>query len=119
MDIKEKINQNKFEIPSTVAEQKDIRFSEYDSIFSVIEEESIFESIEPDDTVVVLALYGKMYELNLLGTLIWEGLKNKFTFEEILKKIISHFDIEEEKLHEDIFYFIEDLKDNNLILDSS
>ena len=113
METKEIINKCKFEFLNEVIEQKDIRLSEYKSILEAIKDKNF--KFEADSTVLVLAKKGKMFEINLIGAIVWEGLKKKFRFEKIVKIISDFFEADPKLIEKDVNFFFQELLKNGFV----
>lgn len=59
----------------------------------------------------------KVFNINEIGVIIYEGLENNKTILEIKNKIISEYDIDEETVLNDINDFIESLKQKGIYND--
>lgn len=102
-----------FKFPKDVIEQKDIRISKYKSILDALKDND-FE-FEADATLLVLAKKGKMFEVNLIGAIVWESLKRKYRFEKIIKIISDFFEAKPNLIEKDIDFFIKELLKNGFI----
>ena len=59
----------------------------------------------------------KVFNINEIGVIIYEGLENNKTILEIKNEIISEYDIDEETVLNDINDFIESLKQKGIYND--
>lgn len=71
---------------------------------------------EVDGEAVLLdAGSGVYFGLDKLGTAIWNYLKEKKGFEEIVRAITQEFDVSQEQCREDLKNFIQKLEKNRLL----
>jgi len=77
--------------------------------------ENIAWRIIDGQAYIVTVNDSKLHLLNEIGTRIWQLIERKIDFEELLKKLISEYDIELEKLRADLKEFIEELNSKGLI----
>ena len=56
-----------------------------------------------------------MITLNDSGSFFWDSMVNDTTEEEVIKKVLEEYDIDEETARRDIEKFIKMLEDNNLL----
>ena len=56
-----------------------------------------------------------MITLNDSGSFFWDCLTHETTIDEVVEKVISEYDIDEETAKRDIEKFIKMLEDNNLL----
>ena len=67
-------------------------------------------------TVILNHKDGLYYELNEVGTFIWEKLKTEgATFDELKKQVLNEFDIDEQKAEFDLNQLLNDLKNESLV----
>lgn len=96
--------------------QKDIRFADYQSFLEALNNYPNKLDLNPDDIFsLIFSDNKKTTELNLIGTIMWEELKDKISIEEICTKIVQLFDIDREHVLNDIRLFIDRLISDNLI----
>lgn len=58
--------------------------------------------------------YGMM-KLNRTGVYLWKLLEAEITEEEVVRKALEHFQVDEEKLKEDVHAFVGKLKEIGII----
>lgn len=102
-----------FHITEGIIEQKDIRLAKYDSILDAIKDKNF--DLEPDSTILVLSLKGKMFEINLIGSIIWECLKKHYSFGKIIPIISNYFEADPNMVKKDYDIFIKELLKNKFI----
>ncbi len=107
METKKIIDNNLYRISKEIIEQKDIRLSKYKTISEAIKDKN-FE-FESESTVLVLAKKGKMFEINLIGAIVWEGLKKKSKFEKIVRIISDFFEADPKIIENDVGFFFQEL----------
>ncbi|MDD6568210.1 MAG: PqqD family protein [Eubacteriales bacterium] len=59
--------------------------------------------------------FNGMITLNDSGSFFWDSMVNDTTEEEVIKKVLEEYDIDEETARRDIEKFIKMLEDNNLL----
>ena len=59
--------------------------------------------------------FGGMITLNDTGKFMWEQLINETDVDDLLKKIVSEYDVDEETAKNDINIFINKLKELNIL----
>ena len=59
--------------------------------------------------------FNGMITLNDSGSFFWDCLTHETTIDEVVEKVISEYDIDEETAKRDIEKFIKMLEDNNLL----
>ena len=60
-------------------------------------------------------IFNGMITLNESGAFFWNALLKDTTFDEVVKKVTSEYDVDEERAKADVEKFIEQLRENNLI----
>lgn len=60
-------------------------------------------------------IFNGMITLNESGAFFWNALLKDTTVDEVVKKVTSEYDVEEERAKADVEKFIEQLRENNLI----
>ena len=60
-------------------------------------------------------IFNGMITLNESGAFFWNALLKDTTVDEVVKKVTSEYDVDEERAKADVEKFIEQLRDNNLI----
>ncbi len=113
METKNIIDKKKYKIPKNIIEQKDIRLSKYGSFLEAIKNKSF--DFDADITVLVLAKDGKMYEVNLIGAIVWEYLKKGYNFDKMIKIISEFFEADHNLIEKDIDFFFQDLLKNGFV----
>ena len=70
-----------------------------------------------DDEMALFHLETSTYfSLNVTGRMIWLGLKNGLTLEEVSRKLQEEFDVNEENANRSVQELVSDLSRQNLIL---
>jgi len=77
--------------------------------------ENIAWRIIDGQAYIVTVNDSKLHLLNEIGTRIWQLIERKIDFENLVKKLLSEYDVESEKLRADLKEFIEELKTKGLI----
>jgi len=106
---------NNYKINEQIIEQKDIRFSDFNNMLDGVLELSTKDELAADDTYMLLFYGDQITELNLMGSVIWEELKNNLSINEIKEKLLIFLDIAEDILVNDIQSFIDELVENKLV----
>ena len=60
-------------------------------------------------------IFNGMITLNESGAFFWNALLKDTTVDEVVKKVTSEYDVDEERAKTDVEKFIEQLRENNLI----
>lgn len=60
-------------------------------------------------------IFNGMITLNESGAFFWNALLKDTTVDEVVKKVTSEYDVDEERARADVEKFIERLRENNLI----
>ena len=60
-------------------------------------------------------IFNGMITLNESGAFFWNALLKDTTVDEVVKKVTSEYDVDEERAKDDVEKFIEQLRENNLI----
>ena len=60
-------------------------------------------------------IFNGMITLNESGAFFWNALLKDTTVDEVVKKVTSEYDVDEERAKADVEKFIEQLLENNLI----
>ena len=60
-------------------------------------------------------IFNGMITLNESGAFFWNALFKDTTVDEVVKKVTSEYDVDEERAKADVEKFIEQLRENNLI----
>jgi DNA-binding ferritin-like protein len=69
-----------------------------------------------DDTIFIIdPLNEKIHELNETAAIIFEMIIKNKKFDEIEKKILKEYDVDEKECKKDISYIISELKDKGVI----
>lgn len=58
---------------------------------------------------------GKYYNLGVLGGVIWELIEHPITGEEIVKNLLSQYKVDPKECEEEVMFFLNDLKEEELI----
>ncbi len=79
-----------------------------------INEDVLFQNLE--DGAVLLNIETEQYfGLDEIGTLIWNGLNSNKSIEEISQQLLDEYDVESEKLDQDVEKLIDNLVKYQLI----
>lgn len=85
-----------YRVKEDIIWQKDYRIGDNDNIFDYLKCNADSNESLTDDTLIVVAKQGKMYELNLTAAIIFEGIVNGKSIEnEIANSFTELFDISE------------------------
>jgi len=77
--------------------------------------ETVFAQ-EIDGETVLLDMDSENYfGLDEVGTVIWQTMQEGLSLEEMLEKLLSVYDVEEEVLKKDLVHFVERLEESGLI----
>ena len=60
-------------------------------------------------------IFNGMITLNESGAFFWNALLKDTTVDEVVKKVTSEYDVDEERAKADVEKFIDQLRENNLI----
>ena len=60
-------------------------------------------------------IFNGMITLNESGAFFWNALLKDTTVDEVVKKVTSEYDVDEDRAKADVEKFIEQLRENNLI----
>lgn len=60
-------------------------------------------------------IFNGMITLNESGAFFWNALLKDTTVDEVVKKVTSEYDVDEERAKADVEKFIKQLRENNLI----
>ncbi|MCI6360431.1 MAG: PqqD family protein [Eubacterium coprostanoligenes] len=60
-------------------------------------------------------IFNGMITLNESGAFFWNALLKDTSVDEVVKKVTSEYDVDEERAKADVEKFIEQLRENNLI----
>ena len=60
-------------------------------------------------------IFNGLITLNESGAFFWNALLKDTTVDEVVKKVTSEYDVDEERAKADVEKFIEQLRENNLI----
>ena len=76
-----------------------------------------------DETILVpvrgkLADMQKIFSLNPTAEYIWKNLDGKMKLNDILKDVIAHFDVDQDEAKKDVFEFVNELINADLIEES-
>jgi len=67
------------------------------------------------ETVILHIETGKYCGLNEVGTLIWDTIEDATSFNDLVQKIMSEFDVTQDICSENLQTFLADMQSNNLI----
>ncbi len=68
------------------------------------------------ETVILNLTSGNYSGLDEVGSLIWKLLEQPRSFQDICRKILAEFEVEEDVCRKDLLAFFKDLADNKLII---
>lgn len=68
-----------------------------------------------EDAVVISVQAGEVQVLNSVGTAVWRMLAESKAIDEIETFLVSHFDVTEEKAHDDLTSFLHELSERDLL----
>ena len=80
----------------------------------IIPETLLLQKID-EDTILLDINTQEYFQINEVGTLIWEILSEKKELSEVKKEIATLYDIDEDQIEIDIFNFLEALNEKGLI----
>ncbi|MGN8850889.1 PqqD family protein [Bariatricus sp. HCP28S3_C2] len=101
---------SKYSINQNILYQRDYRIPENMSILDYVTSEIAEEEIKSgESTVLVISINEEIYEVNLVGAIIFEMIGDNFEENDILKKLKESFQIKEEELVECVEKFIQDM----------
>ena len=81
----------------------------------VIVAETVFAQ-EVDGEMVLLDMESENYfELDEVGTSIWQAMQEKETLKEVFESLLEQYDVEAEVLEKDLSEFVEKLAESGLI----
>lgn len=69
-----------------------------------------------EKALIVTPANSTLHMLNSTGTRIWELLENRTKMEDIVNRICSEFEVEEEKASEEVSKFIAELLNKGIVL---
>lgn len=69
-----------------------------------------------EKTLIVTPTTSTLHVLNRTGTRVWELLEKRAKMEEIVNKICTEFEVEEERAKKGIFKFIKELSDKGVVI---
>ena len=81
----------------------------------VVSEQTVFAQ-EVDDEMVLLDMNSENYfGLESVGAVMWQVIEEKKVLKDVLNELLSYYDVEEERLKEDLLRFVENLQKSGLI----
>ena len=103
----------KYRVKQTIMMQKDARIDDSMEIYSFVRETD--EPIDPNDTIAVISDDGNLYELNMTGAIIFEGLLLHQDVFSVADKISTLFGLSTEDAIETTLAYIRELTDLDLV----
>jgi Coenzyme PQQ synthesis protein D (PqqD) len=79
-----------------------------------INEQVLFQELEGEAVLLNLET-GFYYGLDVVGTRIWELLKQQRQIPSVIESVVQEFDVIEKRCAEDLFRFLAELEKNDLI----
>ena len=74
------------------------------------------ETAEMDDEVGMLNIdTGKYYVLDAVGRDIWDSLEDPISFEQLVDRLLTIYDVDRKTCEKDTLEFVNDLLENSLI----
>jgi hypothetical protein len=71
---------------------------------------------EVDDEMVLLDMDSENYfGLDSVGAVMWQVIEEKRVLKDVLDELLTYYDVEEERLKEDLLNFVENLRKSGLI----
>lgn len=67
------------------------------------------------ETVILHMGNGTYYGLDMIGTTLWEGIKSGKLPSEVCDQIIAEYDVEREKVEDDLRQFLSELAEHELV----
>jgi hypothetical protein len=80
-----------FVCASGVIHQLGMKFVAYDTIVEAIEDPGL--ELDPGETVAMLSLFGRMFELNLVSAAVWEYCAQGLPVDEVARRITQQFEV--------------------------
>jgi len=81
----------------------------------VVSEQTVFAQ-EVDDEMVLLDMNSENYfGLDSVGAVMWQIIEEKKVLKDVLNELLSYYDVEEERLKQDLLHFVENLQKSGLI----
>lgn len=68
------------------------------------------------ETVMMSVENGEYYSLSPIGTRIWEILKNKMNFKQLVEKLMQEYDVDYNTCKEDTAEFVNELIKKKLVI---
>ncbi len=109
------INNFNIEVSTDIKEQKSISIPT-DSILGALKSFKQLQNINLNNTIILLSNSEGIYELNVIGSIIWENLKKNKTLDDIAKMLFNTFKIDTQTLYTDIIRFIQELEQKKFLL---
>ena len=81
----------------------------------IILNQELLQSEIDGETIMMSIDNGKYYGLNTVASRIWEIIKEEPIFSELIKKLTSEYNIEEEQCNTETIEFLKNLVENKLI----
>ncbi|ONM49586.1 PqqD family protein [Nocardia donostiensis] len=95
-----------------VLDQQDVRLFSYRSVAEAVDSGIEFEGHE---AAVLLSANGQLYELNLVGALLWEALDEEKTAADLALLLEQAFDADGVAAHADVNTYLADMTSKGLI----
>jgi hypothetical protein len=67
------------------------------------------------ETVLLDIPSGRYFGLNEVGTVVWQGLQEGWTTEQICKRLVAEFDVERSRLEGDVIQLLDALAAQGLV----
>ena len=81
----------------------------------VVQGRGLLSSNVYGDIVLISIKSGLYYDLDDVGSFIWNALEKPLSVTEIIEQVLLSYDIERSACEEDVMEFLQDLNDYNLL----
>lgn len=105
-------------IVDDILKQRDFRIPGNVKIKDYIRSPACSEDFLSSDIVMVLSLHGRIFELNLLGSIIFEGIADAEPSSAILTDILNLFEVDAKQVQTEYQLFVADLEKKGFIQQS-
>jgi hypothetical protein len=68
------------------------------------------------ETVMMSIVRGEYFGLDLIGSRIWEMIKQPVTIEALIEQLLTEYEIDRETCSRDVLDFLEQIQDKGLLL---
>lgn len=100
----------KYRVNKNVLYQRDYRIPQDISVLDYIVNQNAEKEItDGESTVLVLSLNEEIYEVNLVGAIIFEMINNNYGIDDILIKLRNVFQVNEMDLHNCVDAFVQQM----------